>query len=368
MPKNGWESMSHAFELLVIENHSALEHARAEVARVGGKLSAISQHDWYEHVLHALTANDGGTSSPEWIVLADHSAPLAEADFDAVRTGIAAAIGPIWLQPWNRHCSSGFYAWQSCSPQVACLWSNPSTSAAVCIRPRGLQRPQVAHEPASEAPPTAAVWNMLQQLVRLGEHVAVPKLDAISPWPSGLNPSRLPRLTPSADDTESVWLSQQILPLKPSQLVLDKRSDADSVAVKAGLFQWHGLLDESHQLSQSIEGLGRHRCGDYWHAINHRREPDYSNAKYWFRQLGSHPVFSQLTPFVTAASEPLGIQENWPERLLKDGMWDPFAFVDLCEACRGDEDGPLSIAARQLQAVEMQLLLTTTYRDAAGIV
>jgi hypothetical protein len=175
-------------------------------------------------------------------------------------------------------------------------------------------------------------------------------------------------LTPRADDTESAWVRQQIQPLKPSQLVLDKRSDADAVAVKAGLFQWHGWLDDSHQLSQSIEGLGRHHCGDYWHAINHRREPDYSNAKYWFRQLGAHSVFSQLPSFVAAAFEPLGTQGNWPKRLIKDGKWDPFAFVDLCEECRGDEDGPLSIAARQLQAVEMQLLLTATYRNAVGIV
>ena len=31
----------------------------------------------------------------------------------------------------------------------------------------------------------------------------------------------------------------------------------DAVALKAGLCQWHGWLDESHQLSQSVEGLGR---------------------------------------------------------------------------------------------------------------
>src|SRR5262245_3188989 len=46
----------------------------------------------------------------------------------------------------------------------------------------------------------------------------------------------------------------------------------------SALWLWHDFLDESHQISQDIDTVS----GSYWHAIMHRREPDYGNAKYWF--------------------------------------------------------------------------------------
>src|SRR6516165_1333879 len=47
----------------------------------------------------------------------------------------------------------------------------------------------------------------------------------------------------------------------------------------AGLWLFHDFLDESHAISQDIDTIE----GSYWHAILHRREPDYVNSKYWFR-------------------------------------------------------------------------------------
>ena len=42
-------------------------------------------------------------------------------------------------------------------------------------------------------------------------------------------------------------------------------------------------LERSHTISQSVESS----IGSYVHGIMHRREGDFSNAKYWFRRAGS---------------------------------------------------------------------------------
>ena len=58
----------------------------------------------------------------------------------------------------------------------------------------------------------------------------------------------------------------------------------------AGVWLLHDFLDESHTISQGIDTPS----GSFWHAIMHRREGDFSNAKYWFRRVGQHPVFDAL--------------------------------------------------------------------------
>ena len=60
-------------------------------------------------------------------------------------------------------------------------------------------------------------------------------------------------------------------------------------AVKSGLYLWNDCLKESHRISQKIES----ETGSFWHAIMHRREPDFSNSKYWWGKVGS-TLFSQI--------------------------------------------------------------------------
>ena len=67
-----------------------------------------------------------------------------------------------------------------------------------------------------------------------------------------------------------------------------------AAACCAGLWLLHNFLDESHRISQSIETP----TGSFWHGIMHRREGDFSNAKYWFRRVGAHPVFAPLAEAV----------------------------------------------------------------------
>jgi hypothetical protein len=62
-------------------------------------------------------------------------------------------------------------------------------------------------------------------------------------------------------------------------------------AVKAGLHVLNDDLARGHELAQAHEG---DKTCDYWHAIVHRREGDFDNAKYWLQQVGRHPVMSRV--------------------------------------------------------------------------
>jgi len=136
------------------------------------------------------------------------------------------------------------------------------------------------------------------------------------------------------------------------------------IALRAGLSQILDDLTRSHELAQEIEGVGKRHLGDYWHAIMHRREPDYFNAKYWFRRLGHHPVMQELTAFVPEIFASINDPDvaSWKSRLLRD-RWDPLAFVDLCEAGARDEESPLGLTARKIQWMEMLLLLRLCVRE-----
>lgn len=137
-------------------------------------------------------------------------------------------------------------------------------------------------------------------------------------------------------------------------------------ALKAGLYLLNDFFNDSHECSQSLEGIGRHHTGDYWHAILHRREPDYGNAKYWFRHVGRHPSFADLATTaqarVKSATGPVaGTLQRWQGRLLPQGTWDPFVFVDLCQAAANDRE--LSRWCEQVQYDEMLLLLQWTFAE-----
>jgi hypothetical protein len=127
----------------------------------------------------------------------------------------------------------------------------------------------------------------------------------------------------------------------------------------SGIWLLYDCLDESHTISQGIDTTS----GSFWHAIMHRREGDFSNAKYWFRKVGRHPVFAELGEQAHVAAA--DADSSLGETRLSDGTWDPFAFVDLCQGvARGQT------AARELcldiQQAEWELLFDYCYRVAVG--
>ena len=127
----------------------------------------------------------------------------------------------------------------------------------------------------------------------------------------------------------------------------------------SGLWLLHNFLDESHTISQEIETSS----GSYWHGIMHRREPDFSNSKYWFRRVGEHAIFPTLCSAARELVETTD-REQAAAFLRTQSEWDPFAFVDLCEAAtRGKANAQF---CREIAQLEWRILFDHCYRSAVS--
>ncbi len=121
-------------------------------------------------------------------------------------------------------------------------------------------------------------------------------------------------------------------------------------AARAGLILAAGGWDEAHLIVQELDTPE----AQYWHGIVHRREPDSSNAKYWFRRVGHHPVMDQLLGILTGAD---GVDKTVLQQLTTNGKWDPFKFVDLCLASHSGKQKKLFPILVDIQQKEFTSLL-----------
>ncbi|QDT42428.1 hypothetical protein Pan241w_25120 [Gimesia alba] len=249
-------------------------------------------------------------------------------------------------------------AWETLPTVAASLAMNPLHHSAVLIRKTDFNTLNNLEE--SSTP----LWQTLILLAQAGVPSQLIKPSVSSK--DDLSSVGFPELAPENPGPDQDWLLHLLRAYEPALDLPSITSQADATALKAGLFCIHDYLDESHQYSQSVQNQGIHRAGDYWHHIMHRREPDYSNAKYWSRAVGYHPLQDILPDVVGNLFNLEGSVsvEDWKDRLLQNNRWSLNTFVDCCAECEATHDPELNRFAQTIQWIEMQLLLQKTSQDA----
>jgi len=134
------------------------------------------------------------------------------------------------------------------------------------------------------------------------------------------------------------------------------------LAVQSGLHLWNDSLDRSHTISQDLHNA----TGSYWHGMMHRMEGDFGNAKYWFRQAGSHPAMGKLQKLagdwleqhIQRVSGQQSEGQEMLQRIASHKEWDPYLFVDAVELQHERNGGEaLQNTLENIQAIEMDNLV-----------
>lgn len=122
-------------------------------------------------------------------------------------------------------------------------------------------------------------------------------------------------------------------------------SELAQICCRSLFHLWNDDLDRSHQLSQNVQ----EPLGSYLHGMMHRREGDFSNAKFWFSKAGA----------TEAIDGPMYDQGKtiWPE-IFAWKQWDSLKFVDaVAEAVAKEEQEEQLATLRQMQTLEFRIVL-----------
>ncbi len=125
-------------------------------------------------------------------------------------------------------------------------------------------------------------------------------------------------------------------------------------ALTAAALLWHDHLDASHEISQSLPDPN----GSFLHGMMHRREPDYSNARYWFHRVERHPAFNAIAERVSPLKANSSSAHDLVARMVRGGSWHPEVFIEACEeAAQLRAKGEDQALLQRIQAIEFEELL-----------
>jgi hypothetical protein len=149
---------------------------------------------------------------------------------------------------------------------------------------------------------------------------------------SPINPPRLDRgVRPDTLPADSIRLTLQ---------------EAPPVALGLALL-WHDHWDAAHAIAQSDEGEPDH---DFLHAMIHRREGDFGNARFWLRETETHPCHD----VIASRAESFLTSDSLRSAFTIDGRWNARAYLDAVrKQSKGNQDSSQEILLRNLQGAEM---------------
>lgn len=158
------------------------------------------------------------------------------------------------------------------------------------------------------------------------------------------------------------WPERELLRSEPAAAFeLGSAPEPGAAALcEAGLLVHYNQIDAAH----AIVAERSDPSGCLWHAIIHRREGDYPNARYWVQRAGNHPVYSYIAQgagAILAQMEGL----NTTQLSAQINNWDATLFVKLCERAL-DERGALEQFCLQVQDLEWQVLFHYCHQQAVG--
>ncbi|HSU68113.1 MAG TPA: hypothetical protein VLJ39_14645, partial [Tepidisphaeraceae bacterium] len=159
--------------------------------------------------------------------------------------------------------------------------------------------------------------------------------------------------------TTSLAAHQALDDVRSEQLLskpVRHKDDAD--AALAGLWLWLDAFEESHTIAQDIVST----TGSFWHAILHRREGDFSNAKYWYRRCDTHHVNKLMGAIASSVAGDLA-KDPAVAHAIHQG-WNPIGFVDLVQAVQNKPSDPRHALAVRLQRAEWEALFDYCVRAA----
>jgi hypothetical protein len=115
---------------------------------------------------------------------------------------------------------------------------------------------------------------------------------------------------------------------------------------RAALFLWNDDLDAAHAIVQPLES---NMTANFIHAVIHRREGDFSNALYWWRRTGPHPLLRNIG---LGAREIDSVREYSPVSC--DDTFDAVAFTQLCQSASSENREFLG----RIQSIELEEIYT----------
>jgi hypothetical protein len=157
-------------------------------------------------------------------------------------------------------------------------------------------------------------------------------------------------------------VASQLDGVRPEQLFTQPVKHADDAAAAlAGLWLWVDALDESHKIAQDLVST----TGSFWHAIMHRREGDFSNAKYWYARCDGHHVMKMLGAIASSLIE--GFESDPSVVRVVSGGWNPDGLVDLVAAVNNKPSDKRYAVAVKLQQAEWSGLFDYCIHEAVEV-